>query len=159
MLTVEAAREAARIPDRALLGPLAEEAGLAIESGRLGLPGVRASLGPAEEGLRRIEARLAEAPFAAPERPDLEAAGLGPREVAAAVRTGRLVRLPDDVLLLPNGPAMAMRVLAGLPQPFTLSEARQALGTTRRVAVPLLEHLDGRGWTRRVDGSHREVVR
>jgi selenocysteine-specific elongation factor len=75
------------------------------------------------------------------------------------VRSGRLLRLPDDVLLLPTGPAMAMRVLARLPQPFTLSEARQALGTTRRVAVPLLEHLDGRGWTRRVDGSHREVVR
>ena len=52
-----------------------------------------------------------------------------------------------------------MRVLAGLPQPFTTSEARQALATTRRVVVPLLEHLDGRGWTRRLDASHREVVR
>lgn len=64
-----------------------------------------------------------------------------------------------DVVLLPDGPARAMRVLAGLPQPFTLSAARQALGTTRRVAVPLLEHLDGRGWTRRVDGNLREVRR
>jgi selenocysteine-specific elongation factor len=158
-LTVEAAREAAGVPDRSLLQALAEPAGVEIAAGRVGLPGVTASLGPAEEGLRRIEARLAEAPFAAPERPDLDAAGLGPREVAAAVRTGRLLRLPDDVLLLPSGPAMAMRVLAGLPQPFTLSQARQALGTSRRVAVPLLEHLDGRGWTRRLDGSHREVVR
>jgi selenocysteine-specific elongation factor len=52
-----------------------------------------------------------------------------------------------------------MRVLAALPQPFTLSAARQALGTSRRVAVPLLEHLDGRGWTRRVDGNLREVRR
>lgn len=158
-LSLEAARDVAAIPDRALVTPVAEEAGLAVESGRVGLPGVTASLGAAEEGLRRIEERLAGDPFAAPERPDLDAAGLGPREVAAAVRTGRLLRLPDDVLLLPTGPAMAMRVLASLPQPFTLSEARQALGTTRRVAVPLLEHLDGRGWTRRVDGSHREVVR
>ena len=32
-------------------------------------------------------------------------------------------------------------------------------GTTRRVAIPLLEHLDSRGWTRRVDDAHREVVR
>ncbi len=158
-LTLEAAREAAGLPDRVLLAGVAGEAGLVVDSGRVGLPGVRASLGPAEEGLRRLEERLAADPFAAPERPDLDAAGLGPREVAAAVRTGRLLRLPDDVLLLPSGPALAMRVLAGLPQPFTLSEARQALGTTRRVAVPLLEHLDGRGWTRRVDGSHREVVR
>ena len=57
------------------------------------------------------------------------------------------------------GKSTALRLLAGLEQPFTLSAARQALGTTRRVAVPLLEHLDSRGWTRRVDGSLREVVR
>lgn len=158
-LTLEAARAAAGLPDRSLVPTLAEESGLEVAAGRVGLPGVTASLGHAEEGLRQIEERLGENPFAAPERPELEAAGLGPREVAAAVRSGRLVRLPDDVLLLPSAPARAMRVLAGLPQPFTTSEARQALGTTRRVVIPLLEHLDGRGWTRRLDGSHRQVVR
>ena len=52
-----------------------------------------------------------------------------------------------------------MRILAALDQPFTTSEARKALGTTRRVAIPLLEHLDERGWTRRLDAGHREVVR
>lgn len=158
-LTLEAARAAAGLPDRSLVPALAGETGLEVAAGRVGLPGVTASLGKAEEGLRRIEERLGDSPFAAPERPELDAAGLGPREVAAAVRTGRLVRLPDDVLLLPSAPAQAMRVLAVLPQPFTTSEARQALGTTRRVVIPLLEHLDGRGWTRRLDGSHRQVVR
>ena len=54
---------------------------------------------------------------------------------------------------------MCIRDRARLEQPFTTSEARQALGTTRRVAIPLLEHLDGRGWTRRVDAGHREIVR
>jgi selenocysteine-specific elongation factor len=63
------------------------------------------------------------------------------------------------VVLLPDGPARAMRVLSSLEQPFTLSAARQALGTTRRVAVPLLEHLDARGWTRRLDRRLRTVVR
>lgn len=158
-LTLEAARAAVGLPDRSLVPALAGETGLEVAAGRVGLPGVTASLGKAEEGLRRIEERLDESPFEAPERPELDAAGLGPREVAAAVRTGRLVRLPDDVLLLPSAPAQAMRVLAALPQPFTTSEARQALGTTRRVVIPLLEHLDGRGWTRRLDGSHRQVVR
>ncbi|RDH12945.1 SelB C-terminal domain-containing protein, partial [Tsukamurella pulmonis] len=33
------------------------------------------------------------------------------------------------------------------------------LGTSRRVAVPLLELLDGRGWTRRIDAGRREVAR
>ena len=70
-----------------------------------------------------------------------------------------MLRLPDEVVLLPTAPALAMRELARLDQPFTTSQARQALGTTRRIAIPLLEHLDARGWTRRVDAGHREVVR
>ena len=76
-----------------------------------------------------------------------------------AERAGRVLRLRDGVVLLPTAPALAMRELARLEQPFTTSEARQALATTRRVAIPLLEHLDARGWTRRLDAGHREVVR
>lgn len=159
-LTLEAARAAAGIPDRELLPEVAATAGAEVQAGRLGLVGVAPSLGErAEAGLRAIEARLAEEPFAAPEARELEAAGLGPREIAAAARLGRILRLPDDVLLLPKAPALAMRALARLPQPFTTSDARQALGSTRRVVIPLLEHLDSRGWTRRLDGSHREVRR
>ena len=84
---------------------------------------------------------------------------LGVRELAAAERAGRMLRLRDGVVLLPTAPALAMRELARLEQPFTTSQARQALDTTRRVAIPLLEHLDARGWTRRLDAGHREVVR
>ena len=159
-LTVEAARAASGAPDRTLVAGLAAEQRLEVRDGRVGLLGREAALGErAEEGLRRIEGRLAAQPFASPELKELDAAGLGPREVAAAVRMGRLLRLPDDVLLLPQAPARAMRVLAALPQPFTTSEARVALDSTRRTVIPLLEHLDARGWTRRVDGSHREVRR
>ncbi|RIK09129.1 MAG: translation elongation factor, partial [Acidobacteria bacterium] len=118
-----------------------------------------AGLGAAEAGVAEVERRLRQDPFAAPDREDLARLRLGPAELAAAARLGRLVRITDDIVLLPDGPARAMRELAALPQPFTLSAARQALGTTRRVAVPLLEHLDGRGWTRRVDGQLRQVVR
>jgi selenocysteine-specific elongation factor len=42
-----------------------------------------------------------------------------------------------------------------LPQPFTTSAARQALGTTRRVVIPLLEYLDERGSTEWVAGGSR----
>ena len=42
------------------------------------------------------------------------------------------------------------------PRRYTLSAARQALGTTRRVAVPVLELLARRGGTMRTeDGTHR----
>jgi selenocysteine-specific elongation factor len=40
-----------------------------------------------------------------------------------------------------------------------MSQARTALGTTRRVAVPLLELLDARGLTHRVDPQRREMAR
>ena len=48
-----------------------------------------------------------------------------------------------------------MAVLATLDQPFTVSAARQALGTTRRVAVPLLELLAKTGRTRHEGDGHR----
>jgi selenocysteine-specific elongation factor len=48
-------------------------------------------------------------------------------------------------------------VLAALAQPFTLSEAKQALRTTRRVAVPLLELLDRRRLTERLSDDRRRV--
>ena len=74
-----------------------------------------------------------------------------------AERAGRILRLGDGVVLLPTAPALAMRELSALAQPFTTSQARQALDTTRRVAIPLLENLDARGWTTRVEGGHRRV--
>lgn len=142
----------------ALVRHLADADALAVTDGRVHDPSA-GGLGAAEAGVAALEERLGVAPFAAPERGDLIELDLGAAELAAADRMGRLLRLADDVVLLPDGPARAMRVLAGLDQPFTLSAARTALGTTRRVAVPLLEHLDARGWTRRVDGQLRQVVR
>jgi selenocysteine-specific elongation factor len=158
-VSLEAARRAAGVPDARLVPALAVAAGLEVAGGRLQVQGGTTSLGPAEPALRELELRLAASPFVAPERDEMRDWQLGRREVAAAEKAGRLLRLDEDIVLLPSAPALAMRELARLPQPFTLSEARQALGTTRRVAVPLMEHLDRRGWTRRVDATHRTVVR
>ena len=156
-LSAEAARRSVGIPDRELLVAVATAAGLDHAGGRVARPCAGDDLGAAEAGLAEVVAQLERSPFLAPEKPDLDRWGLGVPELAAAERTGRLIRLAPDVVLLPSGPAQAMRVLAGLPQPFTTSEARQALATTRRVAIPLLEHLDRRGWTLRLDGGHRRV--
>jgi selenocysteine-specific elongation factor len=109
----------------------------------------------AVEGVR---ADLAGRPFHAPEAGRLAELGLGPRELAAAVRAGALLRVADGIVLLPDALEEAAAVLAGVPQPFTLSEARRALGTTRRVAVPLLELLDRRGATRRLPDDRRTVA-
>jgi selenocysteine-specific elongation factor len=161
-LPAEAARRAIGVPDITLLRALAREAGLREDGGRLrGTedPG----LGPAEAGVRALEERLAGRPFAAPDRPELESLDLGARELAAAAAAGRLLRLRaadgGEVVLLPDAPARAARALAALAEPFTVSQARQALDTSRRVAVPLLEHLDATGWTRRVDAAGRRLAR
>jgi len=155
----KAAVDALALPDEALLDMVVSAAGLRQLDGRVRDAESGKGLGAAEAGVRALEAQLARTPFAAPEAGDLAALGLGPKELAAAAAQSRLLRLPDEVILLPSAPALAMRELAALPQPFTTSEARRALGTTRRVAIPLLEHLDARGWTRRPDPGHREVVR
>ena len=78
-----------------------------------------------------------------------------PKVLAAAAAAGALLKVADGIVLAPGADARAVRILAGLGRPFTLSEARRALDTTRRVAVPLLEFLDSRGHTTRVDGTLR----
>jgi selenocysteine-specific elongation factor len=63
------------------------------------------------------------------------------------------------VYLAPGVEGEAAARLAGLPQPFTLSQARQAWGTSRRVAVPLAEWLDTRGVTVRLPNNTRRLRR
>ena len=146
-------------PAAHFIDQLVADAGLELHDGHVRLPRLRAHLGRAEAGVAELEAWLAANPFLAPKADELAALGLGVRELAAAERCRRLLRLGGGVVLLPSAPTLATQVLARLPQPFTTSQARQALGTSRRVAIPLLEYLDGRGRTRRIDDEHREVVR
>ncbi len=112
----------------------------------------------AEAAVAALERRLADAPFAAPDANELAALGLQQRDVVAAARAGRLLRLGDGVVLLPTAVARAASLLGALPQPFTVSAARQALQTSRRVAVPLLEHLDSLRVTRRNPDQTRVVI-
>ncbi|WP_433493223.1 selenocysteine-specific translation elongation factor [Micromonospora sp. CA-248089] len=155
---VDVLRHRLDLPDRALVtallrAPLRLRDGLVTAAGQNTLPEAVA------RAVDRVRAEYGDRPFQAPEAHHLADLGLGPREIGAAVRAGALLKLAENVVLLPGAPDDAVRVLAGLPQPFTLSAARQALGTTRRVAVPLLELLDRRGATRRLPDDAREVVR
>jgi selenocysteine-specific elongation factor len=154
-----AVRDALGTPAAHFIDRLVADAGLEQQSGYVRLPRTRTDLGRAEAGVVALEARLLANPFLAPKVGELADLGLGVRELAAAERARRVLRLEGGVVLLPSAPALAIHALAQLPQPFTTSQARQALGTSRRVAIPLLEHLDARGLTRRIDDEHREVVR
>jgi selenocysteine-specific elongation factor len=101
--------------------------------------------------------RLMAAPFDAPDAAELAAAGLSERHLALAVRGGRLVRVAAGIYLRPEAMDEAVTRLSVIEQPFTLSQARITLGTTRRTAVPLMELLDRTRRTVRIDSDRRTV--
>jgi selenocysteine-specific elongation factor len=157
-LPEEAARAALGLPDRRLVRALAIPP-LAVEAGLLSArPGPAAVL-PAQLSwpVGQVLADLAEHPFRAPEASRLRELGLDARALATAARHGALLRIADQIALAPGADRRAATVLAGLPQPFTAAQAREALGTTRRTLIPLLEHLDRAGLTRRLPDDRREV--
>jgi selenocysteine-specific elongation factor len=152
---VEVVRRALDLPAVELVAGVVR-APLALREGRV--VDAAADLPPAVRmAVDEIRARLTTDPFAAPEAPELAAAGLGARELAAAVRSGQLVRIADAVYLAPGIAEVARRRLAEIAQPFTLSQARQAWGTSRRVAVPLAEWLDAQGVTARLPDNTRRL--
>src|SRR5205807_248909 len=104
---------------------------LVLRAGRVGTTGTAGLPDAVAGAVARLEADARVAPFRAPESARLTELGLGPREIAAAVRAGALLRIADGVVLPPGALDEAAQVLGRLPQPFTLSQARQALDTTR----------------------------
>ena len=100
---------------------------------------------------------LAREPFAAPDTERLRALGLDAKALATAARAGLLLRVADLVVLAPDAADQAAAALAELDQPFTTSQARQALRTSRRVAIPLLEYLDRARVTERLPDDLRRL--
>jgi selenocysteine-specific elongation factor len=144
-------------PDADLLAPLVEPP-LALVDGRVSVAG-RSTLPPkVAAAVTELRSELADAPFAAPTADRLRAVGLTPQAVAAAAKAGELLHLGEGIVLLPDADHEALELLRELPQPFTTSEARSRLGTSRRVALPLLQHLDRRRLTRRLPDDRRTVI-
>jgi selenocysteine-specific elongation factor len=154
-LGVEDARKALDLPDARLVAALLTPR-LAVRNGLIVHAEAPDTLAPAvREAVEALERRLPASEFAVPTEDELAALGLRAAEIAAAVRAGRLLRLAPGVVLSTDTVSRSVRVLAGLPQPFTAGEAREALGTTRKVIIPLLEHLTRQGRMRRaLDGRH-----
>jgi selenocysteine-specific elongation factor len=140
-----------------VLVPALVEPPLRLEGGRV-RPGQVAEL-PARvrDAVVVVRADLEAAPFAAPDAGRLRELGLDERAVTLLHRRGQLLHVGSSVVLLPDAPDEAVRRLAALPQPFTTSEARQALQTSRRVVLPLLAHLDRTGRTLRLPDDRRRL--
>jgi selenocysteine-specific elongation factor len=100
------------------------------------------SLQAAGERLRRS---LAERPLEPPSRKELTPDAASQKALKFLLDTGEVVEISSDLVLAAATLAEAKtRVKAFLERhgPATVSELRQALGSSRRVVVPLLEYLD-----------------
>ena len=117
-----------------------------VDGGRARLAGA----GPAPEGALASHpylAALEASPFQPP-APD----GVDRTELRELVRRGLVVER-DGCFFAPRAVAQAVEVVAKLlaerPEGVTASEVREALQTTRKYLLPLLNHLDATGVTRR----------
>jgi selenocysteine-specific elongation factor len=155
---VDVVRKALGLPERSLVHALLTPP-YSIRSGRIVRADDDSSALPPHlaEAIETLRIDLAARPFAAPDADRLAELRLGRRELGAAERAGALLRITDVVVLRPDCVDIAIRTLRGLGAPFTVSDARKALGTTRRVAVPLLEYLDRQGWTERLPDDRRRI--
>ena len=102
---------------------------------------------------KRIREALAGQPFDPPSRKVIESDPQARQVVRFFIENGDVTELGLDVLLLrENFERMKSQVAEFISQngPATVSELRQALGSSRRIMVPLLERLDRDGVTRRV---------
>jgi selenocysteine-specific elongation factor len=156
-LPAQTARAAARAPGwPAAAGNEAVEAlvaggRLVADGPTLRLPGHGVRLDPAQRALRaRVEAALDEAGVGLLGNAALAGLGADRKATALLVRLGVLVPIAPGGYL---GRATLEEAVATLRRSFpdgrqfAASEAREALGTTRRTLIPLLEHLDRTGVT------------
>jgi selenocysteine-specific elongation factor len=161
-IPIAVAQAALDLPDRRLVAALARPPfRIACGAVHIGSPdGAPAHQLPEAvlAAIQVLRADLAAAPFVSPDAGRLRKLGLDAHGIAVAVHAGELMRISDQVVLAPGADVAAAAILATLAQPFTAAEAREALGTTRRTAIPLLEFLDSAGFTQRLADDRRTVT-
>jgi selenocysteine-specific elongation factor len=112
----------------------------------------RVTLGDREEDAARLVGTVAEGEPTPPSVRELEAEGFGRDLIEAAVATGRLARVSEELVVTPAFLSRAEEVAmaeAAQPAGLTVSRFRELLGTSRKYALPLLASFDERGLTRR----------
>ena len=120
-----------------------------------------ASLPPElESAANKIRVALSAKPFDPPSRKEF----LQDRHLQQAMRflreQGEIVEISDEIILLSDAFDKMRATVSDFlltNGPATASQLRQALGTSRRVIIPLLEYLDRTGVTRRT-GDERALA-
>ena len=100
--------------------------------------------------VQRVVEAISDEPAQPPTITQLADRGIGRDAVDAATRTGLVVRVAPDLVFLPAVIERAEAIVADAREMgITVSAFREALGTSRKFAVPLLGWFDQRGITRR----------
>jgi selenocysteine-specific elongation factor len=110
-----------------------------------------AKLQPVE---RKIREALSGKPFDPPPRREIETDRHAQQVLRFLIDSAEVIEVgPDAVLLRDNFEHMKARITEFISKhgPATVSELRQALESSRRIMVPLLERLDRDRVTRRVE--------
>ncbi len=108
----------------------------------------------------KLRAELNAKPFDPPSRGKLVFDGPSQQALRFLLHTGEAVELGEDVVMTADSIARAadlIRKFIRAHGPATVSELRQALGSSRRVVIPLLERLDRDGVT--VRQGEKRVLR
>jgi selenocysteine-specific elongation factor len=144
---------------------LAAQKVLAVAGERVTLPGRSTELTGEESRLAQaVVERFARGGLTPPAPSELAAdLAAKPQIVDGVVRhlvaRGQLVKLPNGLVLAASALAELRRDLLALSwERFSVAEFKDRFGLSRKWAIPLLEHLDSTGATRRV-GDERLVVR
>ena len=88
--------------------------------------------------------------------PRLADLGVDQEMLHVLLREARLTRISGDLVYLPDQVAQIIDRVGELGSGFTVAEFRDALGLSRKYAVPILEYLDGQGITMRA-GDNRSL--
>lgn len=139
-----------------LIRMLKEQGVVSEEGDRLRLATHQVKLNPQERAIfERVVQEFKQAKWQPPDTDEVFAGiekRLADRVKTALLETGEIVDIGEGVLLHSEMVAEAEKILKELfnrKSELTASEFRQALGTTRKVAIPLLNYFDRTGLTQR----------
>ncbi len=109
----------------------------------------------------RIRSNLNHKPLEPPSRKELGTDSASKEALAFLIESGEAVEISDKIVMSKSSLDLARTKIVDFLRskgPATVSEIRLALGTSRRIAVPLLEKFDRDGFTLR-DGDRRALRR
>lgn len=101
----------------------------------------------------RIRSALSAKPLEPPPRKELSAGSGSEDAIRFLIQTGEVVELSPELVMNVSAVGRSREIIRSVIAergPASASELREALGTNRRVIIPLLEWLDREGFTRRI---------